>query len=432
MTATVQRPTSVGWVRQRREWSGTTPGWLRAATMALVGLAIATGVVASLTVLTRSHAVKAARSTAEPLVVDAATAVVKLSDANTTVAEGFLSGPVMPQEVVSTFDNDLAQAATALTATAQRAGTDRQVTGYLQVLESELPVYTSLIATAEADNRQGEPVGAAYLAEANHLMNARLLPAASSLYAAEQARLSHENHRATTAVPEIVVIILLAVLLGILVYLQVGLAHRFHRLLNAGCLVASLAVVTITVWLVVAMAGEGSAISRAEKRGSNPLGVFTQARILAGQARADDELTLVTRDSDPSSSYQKDYAAVTARLSNLIAQPQAGWTAKETQTNDDAAAVWQGYEEAHQMLRAQDARQPSGDQAIDQQQTSPQALIMDTKLADGVDTAVSSFGPAAGQAQSDLDGLIWVSVILMALVVIGVVTGTRPRLREYR
>jgi hypothetical protein len=430
MTATGQRPTSVGWVRQSREWAGETPGWLRAATMALVGLAIATGVVACVTVLTRSQAVNAARLTAEPLVVDAASAVVKLSEANTTVAEGFLSGSVMPHEAVSTFDNDLAQAATALTAAAQRAGTDPKVTGYLQMLETELPVYSGIIATAEADNRQGQPVGAAYLAEANHLMNAGLLPAASSLYAAEQARLSHENHRATAAVPEIVVIILLAVLLGMLVYFEVGLARRFHRLLNAGCLVASLAVVTIGVWLVVALAGEGSAVSRAEKHGSNPLGVFTQARILAGQARADDELTLVTRDSDPS--YQKDYAAVTARLSKLIARPQTGWTPTETETEIDAALLWQGYQEAHQMLRAEDARQPSGDEGIDQQQTSPQALIMDTKLADGVSAAVSSFRPAANQAKSDLDGMIWVFVILMALVVIGVLAGTRPRLREYR
>jgi hypothetical protein len=432
MTATVQGPISVGWVRQRREWAGTTPGWLRAATMGLVGLAVATGVVASVTVLTRSHAVNAARSTAEPLVVDASTAVVKLSGTNATVAEGFLSGSVIPPAVVSSFNNDLAQAATSLTAAAQRAGTDRRVTGYLQTLETDLPVYSGIIATAEADNRQGQPVGAAYLAEANHFMNAGLLPAASSLYAAEQAGLSHEDHRATAAVPEIVVIILLATLLGVLVYLQVGLAHRFHRLLNVGCVVASLAVVTMLVWLVVALAGEGSAVSRAEKQGSNPLGVFTQARILAGQARADDELTLVIRDANSALSYQKDYAAVSGRLTNLISRPRAGWTASETQTELDAASVWQGYGEAHQMLRAQDASQPSGDVMVDQQQTSPQALIMDTKLADGVDAAVSSFVPAARQAHSDLDGLIWVSVILMALVVIGVFAGTRPRLREYR
>jgi hypothetical protein len=430
MTATVQRPITVDRVRQRHELGGTTPAWLRAVTIGLVGLAIVTGAMASVTILTKSHAVNAARSTAEPLVVDAATAVVKLSDANTTVAEGFLSGSVMPQAAVSTFDNDLAEATASLTAAAQRAGTDPRVTAYLQTLETNLPLYSGVIATAEADNRQGQPVGAAYLAEANHLMNAGLLSAASSLYAAEQSRLSHDDHRATTAVPEIAVVILLALLLGLLVYLQVGLAKRFHRLLNVGCLMASLAVVTMMVWLVVSLADEGSAVSRAEKHGSNPLGVFTQARILAGEARADDELTLVTRDSD--SSYQTDYAAVSARLKSLVSRPNTGWTASETEANLDAATVWQGYGEAHQMLRAQDARQPSGDLRVDQEQASPEAEMMDAFLANGVDAATSSFGPAASHAQSDLDGLIWVSVFLTALVVIGVLVGTRPRLREYR
>jgi hypothetical protein len=431
MTTTVQTPISVDWIRQRRDWAGTTPGWLRTATMGLAVLAIVTGVLASLTVLTRSHAVNAARSTAEPLVVDTATAVVKLSDANTTMAEGFLSGSVIPQTAVSTFANDLAQAATSLTAAAQRAGTDRAVTGYLQTLQTELPVYTGIIATAEADNRQGQPVGAAYLAEANRLMNARLLPAASSLYAAEQARLAHEDHRATTAVPEIVVLILLAVLLGILVYLQVGLAQRFHRLLNAGCLVASLAVVTLMVWLVVALAGEGSAVSRAEKHGTNPLGVFTQARILAGQARADDELTLVTRDTD--ASYQKDYAAVAARVSALLDPFRARWTTAEADARLAASRAWLTYEQAHQTVRNLDqSGQLLAAVTADERGASPEAVTTDTRLVDGVDAAVSSFDPTAGRAQSDLDGLIWVSLILMALVVIGVLAGTRPRLREYR
>jgi hypothetical protein len=431
MTTTVHTPISVDWIRQRRDWAGTTPGWLRTATMGLAALAIVTGVLASLTVLTRSHAVNAVRSTAEPLVVDAATAVVKLSDANTTMAEGFLSGSVIPQRAVSTFGNDLAQAATSLTAAAQRAGTDLAVTRYLQTLQTDLPVYSGLIATAEADNRQGQPVGAAYLAEANHLMNAGLLPAALSLYTAEQARLSHEDHRATTAVPEIVVLILLAVLLGILVYLQVGLARRFHRLLNAGCLVASLAVVTLLVWLAVALAGEGSAVSRAEKQGTNPLGVITQARILASQARADDELTLVTRDVDPS--YQKDYGAVAARVSALLDPSQARWTVAEADARLAAFNAWLTYGKLHQVVRNLDrSGQLLAAVMADQRYASPEALTTDTKLADGVDAAVSSFDPAASRAQSDLDGLIWVSLILMGLVVIGVLAGTRPRLREYR
>ncbi len=173
MTTAVQEETSVTWVRQRNRWARTTPGWLMVTTGVLVLVAIVTGAVAGLTVLSRSHALSAAQATTEPLVVDAQTVVVTLSDANTTVAGGFLSGPVLPTAAQSRFNHDLAQESTSLTAAAQRAGTSPQITGYLQALDTDVPVYTGIVATAEADNRQGQPVAAAYLAEANHFMDSR-------------------------------------------------------------------------------------------------------------------------------------------------------------------------------------------------------------------------------------------------------------------
>jgi hypothetical protein len=430
MTATVQQPATVDRARQRRR-AGTTPAWLRVAIAAPVALAVVTGIVAGLTVFSRSDAVAAARATAEPLVVDAQTAVVKLSDANTTVAGGFLAGPVLPAAASSRFGNDLAQAANSLTAAAQRAGTDRQVTGYLETLESGLPLYTGLIGTAEADNRRGEPVGAAYLAEANHFMNATLLPAASALYTAEQGRLSHDTNRATDALPEIVVVILLALLLATLLHLQVGLARRFRRLLNPGCLVATLAIATLGVWLILAAASEGVAISRSDKHGTGPLGVLTQARIIASQARSDDELTLVTRDSDPT--YQTDYASASARLTQLMAQPRAGWNPLETGFYETAATVSQLYTQDHLAVRDLDqAGRPSDAVAVDQLTSSIEAADVDLFLANGVNSAVSSFDSSAHAAHSDLAGLTWASLILMAVVVVGVLAGTRPRLREYR
>jgi hypothetical protein len=433
MRMTAQQPVPVGWVRQgrRQEWAATTPGWLRVATVAVIALAVVTGAVAGLTALSRSRAVSAARATAEPLVVDAQTAVVKLSDANTTVAGGFLAGPVMPAVAQSRFENDLAQAASSLTAAAQRAGTDRRVTGYLQTLATDLPIYSGIVATAEGDNRQGEPVGAAYLAEANHFMEGALLPAASALYTAEQARLSQDSGRATRAAPVIVIIVLLVLLLAALVYLQAGLARRFRRLLNLGCLAATLAVVALAVWLLVALAGEGGAVSHAEKHGTEPLRVLTQARILASEARADDELTLVTRDADPS--YQNDYGSAVARLTGLIGQARSGWTAPETQVDTAAIAALQNYGQAHQTVRAEDeaGRLPTA-VADDQLRSSPGAAGLDTTLAGGVDAAVGSFDTSARAAQSDLSGSLWSSVILMVMVVIGVLAGIRPRLREYR
>jgi hypothetical protein len=430
MTATVQQPAILDGDRRRRP-GRTTPAWVRAATVVTVALAVVSGVVASLMVVSRSHAVAAARATAEPLVVDAQTAVVKLSDANTTAAGGFLSGPVMPAAAVSRFGADLAQAASSLTAAAQRAGTDRQVTRYLEQLNSGLPVYAGIIATAEADNRRGEPVGAAYLAEANRFMNVTLLPAASSFYTAEQRRLSHDTNRATDAFPEIVLILLLAVLLGALVYLQVGLARRFRRLLNPGCVVATLAVVILGVSLTLAAASEGTAVARSDRQGTGPLGAFTEARIVAGQARADDELTLVTRDSDPS--YQKDYASASAHLTNLISQPPAGWIPSEAGAANAAATRWLLYTQGHEDVRAGDrAGRPSDAVVADRLTSSTEAAGLDVFLASGVNSAVSSFGSSARAANSDLDGLMWASLALMAVAVIGVLAGIRPRLREYR
>jgi hypothetical protein len=397
----------------------------------VVALAAVSGAIAGLTVLSRAHAIRAARTTAEPLVVDAQTAEVKLSDANTTLAGAFLTGRVIPAAARSRFDNDLAQASASLLAAAQRAGTNQQVTSYLQTVETDLPIYSGLIATAETDNRQGQPVGSAYLAEANHLMNSELLPAAYLLYTAEQAGLAHDNRRATNAVPIIVVIVLLAVLLATLLYLQGGLAHRFRRVFNAGCVVATVAVVTLATWVIVAVASEGAAVSRAEKHGTNPLGVLTQARILAGQARADDELTLVTRDSDPT--YQQGYASVAPRLRRLLGQVPADWTSPEVQAYMGAASAWQGYSLSHDSVRLDDARGQLGIAVgADEATSAPAAASMDATLASGVDAAVTSFSKSANAGRSDLTGLMWGSVLLMALVIVSVLAATRRRLQEYQ
>ena len=140
MTATLDRA-SIG---PRPAWRsparvGTTPAWLLTTMVVVCGLAVAAGLTGALSVGSRTHALAAARHVAEPLVVDAETAVVDLSDANTTMAGGFLAGPVIPVTAQDQFAGDLAQAAAALTAASQRAGTGPQITGLLESLHSTFP-----------------------------------------------------------------------------------------------------------------------------------------------------------------------------------------------------------------------------------------------------------------------------------------------------
>jgi hypothetical protein len=432
MTATLDIPrpsVRPGW--QPAAWVGTTPAWLRTVTAALCALALAAGIAGALTVESRAHSLSTARTVAEPLVVDAQTVVVELSDANTTVAGGFLAGPVVPTAAQSRASADLAQAAAAITAASQRAGTTPQVTGILQSLLLNLPVYSGIVATAEADYRQHQPVAAAYLAEANGLMSSTLLPAASSLYSLEQARLSQANRRATHWPGQFALLALLAVLLIALVYAQVRLARRFHRLLNPGLLLATVAVVVMLVWVNVALAAEGSAVARSGRVGSTPLGVLTQARIFDGQARADDELTLVTRDAN--TTYQKDYASVSGRLAALLKTPDSRWTAQERLDLQSGQQQWAAYGQAHTTVRQADARGDlTGAAASDAGAASSDSQQLNVALTRGINTAVASFSSSARAAAADLDLLVWAALILVAVVAGSVIAGVEPRLKEYR
>ena len=60
-------------------------------------------------------------------------------------------------------------------------------------MSTQLPVYTGLVETARVYNRQGLPLGAAYLREASGLMRDKLLPAAKQLYRTETGRLADDR-----------------------------------------------------------------------------------------------------------------------------------------------------------------------------------------------------------------------------------------------
>jgi hypothetical protein len=404
---------------------------LRAASVALAILAVAAGVAGGVAMLARQDAAKAAVGTAEPLVVAAQMLDVEMSDANTTVAGGFLAGPVVPHDVQSRFDGDMSRAAAALTAASQRAGTGSAVSNQLSMLTSGLPVYGEEIATAEQYWRQGFPVGAAYLAEANNLMQTKLLTAAAGLYGVEQARLSHDDNRASGSTLVVVVLVLLALVLLAALLLHVDVSRRFRRLLNVGVATAILLVIALGVWAVVASVASGRAVAAAEHRGSTPLTVLTGARILAQQARADDELTLVTRDSD--ASYQEGYAHTAASLATVLGTSVKGWTSSETADLYQASGAWGVYGDQHANIRHLDqSGQLTEAISADRQSAVPAATAVDAPLSDGVSVAVTSFGRNDRSASTDLDGLALGCVLLMVIAAAAVLIGVEPRIREYR
>jgi hypothetical protein len=338
---------------------------------------------------------------------------------------------VVPALAQSGFDQDMSRAAAALAAASQRAGTGSEVSKPLATVTSGLPVYGEEIATAEQYWRQGFPVGAAYLAEANNLMRTQLLPAASTLYATEQARLSRDDDRASSSTLVAVVLILLAIVALAALLLHIDVARRFRRVINVGVAVAIVAVVAVGVWSVVAAVSSGRAVSAAEHRGTSPLTTLTKARITAQQARADDELALVTGYSE--SSYQNDYSTAAASLATLMGAPTKGWTTAEIGDLSMAARAWSAYGEQHKAIQTRDQSGGLLDAiSTDHSSGAPAAAAIDPPLSAGVNTAVASFNRNERSASNDLSGLALGCVVLMVIAAAAILIGVEPRIREYR
>src|SRR5262249_34939690 len=150
------------------------------------------------------HAVNARHSAAdavatrdEPLVAQADSLYAALSDADATAASTFLAAgdelPARRQRYVAA----LRKASLEVSALGRRAGDNPQAARAVATIAAALPVYSGLVETARANDRQGFPVGAAYLRQASERMRAEILPAAGSLYALAARRLAADQRTAT-------------------------------------------------------------------------------------------------------------------------------------------------------------------------------------------------------------------------------------------
>ena len=358
-----------------------------------------------------------------------------LSDADTTAAASFLQGSLIPANLERRYQNDLTAASAYVSTAAREAGSDPSVASSLRTLSTELPAYAGIVQEANANERLGwYPLAAAYLAEANNLMRTSILPAASQLYATEAGRLTKEQDSAVSPWLATLAILALIALVVSLILAQRWLGHQFHRTWNVALAVATLVVVVLGIWATVAFLTQNSDVNSARANGSKPVSAFTDARILALRARADDELTLLTFDSDPS--YQQDYTRTHQALVRLLAQTGSsgdkGSFAREQAVRAESALT--AYEGVHNQIRFEDAQQGSLVSALGlaTKRLPSVSSRLDNVLLDGIGTAQTTFVDSTSGAASDLDGLIWGLAIGAILVTVLVLVGIQPRIEEYR
>lgn len=280
---------SVAWVRRLAR---TTPGVVGIIAVAVAACCVLAGLVAGgqLDGRIAEHNVVLDRS--EPLAYSAQNLYAALSAADAAAASAFLSGGIETDPMRARYKLALAEAASALTEVT--AGTtDAEARATLADMSAKLAAYTGLVESARANNRQGFPIGSAYLREASSLMQTALLPSAEKIYSGDLAALK-DDQRAVGSAPT-VGLVLLGLVLVVIVVGSVILVGRTNRQFNLGLIAAAVAALMVIGWIVLATRLAAGNVERSQTDGTARFGQLAKARILAQQARTDETLQLIAR-----------------------------------------------------------------------------------------------------------------------------------------
>ncbi len=421
-----------------RGYAATTPGRLRVAMVLVVAALVLFGLIAARATDVRRNAAVAVASRDEQLMIQAEGLYASLSDADATAAATFLAAGIESPVRRQRYLADLRRASLQLTALAARAHDSPGAASAVAAVAASLPVYSGLMETARANNRQGFPVGAAYLRQASDLMRQRILPAAGGLYGAEARRLGDDQASGTASGGLIVTIVAFVLALAALVRAQVFVARRTRRVLNLPLVAATAVVIALGAWVVIGMVRASDALVTAQRLGSDSVQVLSAARILALRAQADESLGLVARGGGDQ--YVADFRVVAGKLEpprGLLADA-ARLEARDGSTAgvDALIASWRRYRDAHESVARQQAGGSFGEAirlAVGSNAREPRlADSLNREFSTRIAAAQERFDRSAEGATSALRGLPVAITLLTLLGAVLAFVGLQLRIQEYR
>ncbi|WFR71086.1 hypothetical protein P9209_17150 [Prescottella defluvii] len=340
-----------------------------------------------------------------------------------------------PATVRDRYNQAIGEAATALVSTTNGASaSDAQASESPAELSRNLAIYTAIVATADANSRVGNPIGVSYLNESSALMHDTMLPAAEQLYT-KHAEAQADTQRHLSQPPRAALALCVVALIALIVA-QRYLAKRSHRRVNPGMIAATVLMALLAIWLSIAGLVSVNA-SEYDTESAQTMDALVRARILAQQARADETLALLRRDSDVQS--EQEYAQHIEDLSRMLDEldsQRAPTTAADTAVSDAVAAL-DGWERAHQDIRS---RLDTGDYvgavtvAIDggPQDAPAQFTRLDDALRGGIGDLREEASGYTSRSWSSLSQLDVGGATLGVLAGFAIGAGVWPRLSEYR
>ncbi|MEV5322115.1 hypothetical protein AB0K92_31525 [Streptomyces sp. NPDC052687] len=433
-----------GWDHLRAS-ATTEPGRLRIIGAVLAALVLAFGTVTAWQTTARTTAADDVLGNSQPLTSAAADIYRSLADANTAASSGFLAGGQESEETRERYEKDIRTAAAKLVTAANSSDPGSPSARTIATLNRLLPEYKGLIERARANNRQGYPLGGAYLRHANDTMQTRMLPAAEALYTSESRRL-RADYADATPYPW-AAIALGATTLAALAWAQHRTYRRTNRVLNHGLVAATAATAIALLWLTVGHTVARAGLNDSYDHGIRSLDVLHDARIASLKARGNENLTLVNRGAEtvevaPGEFDDKFDVAYRASMKDLaeglaeaaaLADDDRGKAPVRAATGN--MDVWQDrHREAREADDAGDY-QTALDRIIGAKSEQPTGECFDSvdrNLQAAIAHEEREFERSAGDGRDALTGLAAGAAVLAVLGAAGALVGIGRRLSEYR
>ena len=445
-------PRSSAWaegVRRLRAEVMTEPGRLRVIGAVLALLVLLFGSVTAWQFSDRTGAADSVVEHSQPLSVDASRIYRSLADADTAASSGFLAGGDEPHAVRERYEKNISEASELLASAAANSKGSAWAQLQITKLNRGLPEYTGLVESARANNRQGLPLGGAYLRYANERMRDELLPAAEMLYTAQTARLADDYADAKER--PWFALATGGVAIGALVWAQRRNYRRTNRVFNLGLLGATAASLVTLLWLTGAHVLAQSALNESDQKGAQSLRVLNQAWIGSLQARGDENMTLVARGAgaEYEESYRKQMGEVAGTGTGSGAgsgeEQGGGFLGHAASLADDRAGrqpvkeagrAVERWRERHQKARELDDDgdyQASVEMVIDAEGSTGETFDeVDAQLGKATAHEQSEFARRAGDGRGALSSVAGGAAVLTLLGAGAAVLGIGRRLSEYR
>jgi hypothetical protein len=395
-----------------------TPGRMRLFVTVAVTVCLAFGVLSFFAASRLRADIQNARDHASQL-VRIQTIRTNLVKADASATNAFLVGGLEPADAREGYTSGIGATARTL---AEAAGAEPDDAAALERVNRVVATYTGLIEAARANNRQGFPVGAAYLRQASRVVRDDALPTLERLVRTEQDRV--DDAIGASESTQMVLVVMLVLAVAALSAPQVFLYTKTHRLLNPSLVTATGIVVVVGLVAFGVMTWSRGQSEDARDGPYRRTVALATARIGAFDAKSAEALTLIARGSG--APYEDRFQAVSTEAKNALAA---------NSHDQETATALDRYLAEHRKVRAADdggtyeaaVALATGDGAANQafggfEVASRRALATQSQdLSDDLSRAATPILPVA-----------WLLLVAGIAAAVLAWRGMAQRLREYR